>query len=93
MVIFSLKSQLKADHWWNGGRTSYCSVHVVRQTVDQSSLSICYHEPPFKLDPQKALINGLSLVQGGDLGTMASLCGIQAGSLRTTWSFLLAKQN
>ena len=53
----------------------HCSVHVARLTADGSSLSIRYHEPPFKLDPLKALINGLSLVQGGDLGTMAALCG------------------
>ena len=53
----------------------HCSVHVVRLTVDPRSLSICYHEPPFKLDPQKNRVNGLSLVQGGDLGTVAALCG------------------
>ena len=53
----------------------HCSVHVVRLAVDPRSLSICYHEPPFKLDPQKALINGLSLVQGGDLGAMTAAVG------------------
>ena len=45
----------------------HCSVHVVRLTVDPRSLSICYHEPAFRLDPQKPRVNGLSLVQGGDL--------------------------
>ena len=70
----------------------HCSVHVVRLTADESSLSICYHEPPFKLDPLKALINGLFLVQGGDLGTMAALrAATQAGSLLKTWAFLLAE--
>ena len=70
----------------------HCSVHVVRLTVDLWSLSICYHEPPFKLDPLKAAVNGLSLVQGGDLGTMAALCGNQAGPLQRTCAFLLAKE-
>ena len=54
----------------------HCSVHVVRLAVDPRSLSICYHEPTFRLDPQKALINGPSLVQGGDLGAMAELSAI-----------------
>ena len=46
----------------------HCSVHVVRKTVDERSLSICYHDPSFELDPLKPLINGLFLVRGGDLG-------------------------
>ena len=45
----------------------HCSVHVVRLTVDPRSLSSCHHEPSFDLDPQKPRVNGLSLVQGGDL--------------------------
>ena len=54
----------------------HCSVHVVRLTIDYSSLSICHHEPIFKLDPLKAAVNGPSLVQGGDLGAMAELSAI-----------------
>ena len=46
----------------------HCSVHVVRQTVDERSLSSCHHEPSFELDLLKPLINGLFLVQGSDLG-------------------------
>ena len=45
----------------------HCSVHVVRLTVDPRSLSSCHHEPSLELDPQKPRVNGLSLVQGGDL--------------------------
>ena len=51
----------------------HCPVHVVRLTVDESSLGICYHEPPFDLDPLKPVVNGLFLVQGGDRGTMAAI--------------------
>ena len=96
-VIFSLQFHLNAVHWWNGGRL-HCPVHVVRQTADGRSLSICYHDPSFELDPLKPLINGLFLVQGGDLGNKgsaarATLCRNPSGSLRTTWPFLLAKQN
>ena len=54
----------------------HCSVHVVRLTIDYSSLIICHHEPPSKLDPLKAAVNGPSLVQGGDLGAMAELSAI-----------------
>ena len=53
----------------------HCSVHVVRLTFDDRSLSICYHEPPFELDPQKPAVDGLSLVQGGDLGAMTAAVG------------------
>ena len=74
-AIFALKNHLKADHWWNGGRL-HCPVHVVRLTVDDWSLSICYHEPPFKLGPLKPAVNGLFLVQGGDLGFMAAILHI-----------------
>ena len=45
----------------------HCSVHVVRLTVDDRSLSSCHHEPSSELDPQKPAVNGPSLVQGGDL--------------------------
>ena len=50
----------------------HCSVHVVRLTIDYSSLSICHLEPTSKLDPLKAAVNGPSLVQGGDLGAMTA---------------------
>ena len=54
----------------------HCSVHVVRQTVDKRSLSSCHHEPSFELDLLKPLVNGPSLVQGGDLGAMAEQSAI-----------------
>ena len=56
---------MKAGHWWNGRRL-HCPVHVVRLAADSRSLSICYHEPPFKLDPLKPGVDSLFLVQGGD---------------------------
>ena len=66
----------------------HCSVHVVRLTVDQSSSSICYHEPPFKLDPLKALVNGLYLVPGGDLRSHGWAVGNLSRFFATTWANL-----
>ena len=65
-AIFSLKATWPFIRG-NGGRL-HCPVHVGRQAADDRSLSICYHEPPFKLDPLKPRVNGPFLVQGGDLG-------------------------
>ena len=53
----------------------YCPVQVSRQAVDGRSLSICYHEPSSELGPLKPRVDGLFLVQGGDRGAMAALCG------------------
>ena len=47
---FLVKKAHKAFIGGNGGYL-LCPVHFGRQIVDEGSMSIFYHEPPFKPDP------------------------------------------